>query len=102
MSRLLGCLLFWQEVDRRNPIGARCVGRLGWPIDEIRRDLRSARSETPHVVADKRKFDEARVAADLFRDVSAKGWPRHRVELAGEHQGRHAGAGWDERWTAEF
>jgi hypothetical protein len=54
-------------------------------VDEIRRDLGAASAELPDVVTDKREFDEARAAADQVRNMAAQGWPRHRVELAGQH-----------------
>ena len=88
-------LLFWQEVDRRNPIGAQCVGRLRRPVDEIRDNLRSARSKLPDIVPHKRKLHEARTAADLLRDMAAEGRPRHDGPAAGPtgRQGRSRAAG---------
>src|SRR6266581_2337338 len=63
------CLIFREELYRRDPIGTRCVWRLRRAVDEICRDLGPARAELPHVVTDKRKFDEARSLADQLRDM---------------------------------
>jgi len=56
----------------------------------------------PDVMTDKRKFDPARIAADQLRDTAAQGWPRYGVELAGQHQGWHAGDDGNERCRSEL
>src|SRR5262245_15946498 len=66
-------------------------------VDEICRDLDAAGAELPDVVTGKWEFDEARAAADQVRNIAAQGWPSRRVELAGQHQGRHARARGNER-----
>src|SRR6266852_5261498 len=85
-----------EEADRRNPIGTRYVRCLRRMVDEVRRDSRSAGTESPHVVTDKRKLDEARASADQLGNMAARSWPRNGVELAGQHQRRHRGADWNE------
>src|SRR5258705_8261300 len=66
-------------------------------IDEICRDLGAVFDELHDVVTEKRELDEARAAADQVRNMAARGWPRHGVELAGQHQRWHACACGNER-----
>src|ERR1700730_8075441 len=87
-----GDLCFVDEPDRWIAIGTRCIRHLPRIVDEIRCDLGCARAEMPDVVTDQRKFDRVRAVADQLRKMAAQGRPRHRVELAGQQQGRHAGA----------